>query len=87
MRQKGKRHILLDPNTSIKGMHEDLKSPAKSGSQKGLFFFPASVASVLVTGFSSSPQILITFRLPGIVQNTSKVGTCLRFHKTASGKK
>lgn len=39
MRQKRKRHVLLDPNTSIKGMHKDLNSPAESGSQKGLFFF------------------------------------------------
>lgn len=40
MRQKGKRHVLLAPNTPIRGMHEDLNWPAEPvGSQKDLFFF------------------------------------------------
>lgn len=38
MGQKGQRHVLLHPNTSIKGMHEDLNSPAEPGSQRGFFF-------------------------------------------------
>lgn len=29
MRQKGKRHVLLAPNTPIRGMHEDLNWPAE----------------------------------------------------------
>lgn len=30
--------ILLDPNTSTKGIHEDLNYPAESASQKDLIF-------------------------------------------------
>jgi len=65
-RQKGKTQILLDPNTSIKGMHEDLNYPAESASQEGLSFSRYTNTRVLTTSLSLPPQILITSRYSGI---------------------
>lgn len=38
MRQKGKRQILLDPNTTMKGTCKDLNFAAESDKLKGLIF-------------------------------------------------
>lgn len=63
MRQKGKRHVLLGSNASIKGMHEDLNSPSCLVVKKVFFFFLLVLPEFL---WQISPNHLKYLSLPDI---------------------